>query len=133
MYDIIGNVVDEQNRPIVGVVVDDGFKGTASDGLGYYELKTDKNTINFKMIGFKTQSFDLSKYKDGSKVNVDITLKTDAEGTIYKPVEIISQRTQITEQKKGLSKNQMKNIGFGLLGIALILTSLLVYKAVKKN
>jgi len=133
MYDIIGNVVDEQNRPINDAVVDDGFKQTNTDGFGYYELKTDKKKINFKRVGFLQESFDLSKYKDGSKVNVDITLKTDAEGTIYKPVEIISQRTQITEQKKGLSKNQMKNIGFGLLGIALILTSLLVYKAVKKN
>jgi len=132
MYDIIGNVVDEQNRPIVGVVVDDGSKGTSTDGLGYYELKTDKNKINFKMIGFKQESFDLSKYKDGSKVNVDITLKTDTEGTTYKPLEIIAQRTQVTEQKKGLTKNQMKNIGFVMIGLALILTSVLIYKAVKK-
>ena len=133
MYDIIGNVVDEQNRPIIGVVVDDGSKGTASDGLGYYELKTDKKKINFRMIGYKQESFDLSKYKDGSKVNVDITLKTDVQGTTYNPIEIVAQRTQVTEQKKGLTKNQMKNVGLVMIGIALILTSLLVYKAVKKN
>jgi len=129
MYDIIGNVVDEQNRPILGVVVDDGFKGTSTNSMGYYSLKTDKKRINFRMIGFKQESFDLSKYSDGSSVNVDITLKPDTEITTYKPVEIVSPRTK---QKKGLSKNQMRNIGFAMIGLALILTSVLVYKAVKK-
>jgi hypothetical protein len=132
MYDIIGNVVDEQNRPIVGVVVDDGFKGTSTDTMGYYALKTDKKTINFRMIGFKQESFDLSKYRDGSSVNVDITLKPDTESTTYKPVEVVAKRTPIIVQEKGLTKKQMRNIGFALLGFGLILTSLLVYKAVKK-
>ncbi len=132
MYDIIGNVVDEQNRPINDAVVDDGFKQTNTDGFGYYELKTDKKKINFKRVGFLQESFDLSKYKDGSKVNVDITLKTDTEGTTYKPFEVVAQRTKVTEQQKGLTKNQMKNIGFVMIGLALILTSVLVYKAVKK-
>ncbi len=132
MYDIIGNVVDEQNRPINGVNVDDGSKETTTDGFGYYELKTDKKKINFKRVGFLQESFDLSKYKDGSKVNVDITLKPDTESTTYKPVEIIAQRTKVTEQQKGLTKNQMKNIGFVMIGLALILTSVLIYKAVKK-
>jgi hypothetical protein len=85
------------------------------------------------LIGYKQQSFDLSKYKDGSKVNVDITLTTDVEGTTLKPFEIVDKRTQVVEQKKGLTKSQMKNVGLLMIGIALILTSLLVYKAVKKN
>lgn len=132
MYDIIGNVVDEKNTPLAGVVVDDGFKGTATDNYGYYALKTDKKTINFRLIGYKQQSFDLSKYKDGSKVNVDITLLPDVEGTTLKPFEIVDKRTQVTEQKKGLTKTQMRNLGLGMIGIALILTTFLVYKAVKK-
>lgn len=132
MYDIIGNVVDEQNRPINEAVVDDGFKKTSTDGFGYYELKTDKKKINFKKVGFLEESFDLSKYKDGSKVNVDITLKTDVQGTTYSPIEITAKRTQVTEQKKGLTKTQMRNLGLGMIGIALILTTFLVYKAVKK-
>ena len=132
MYDIIGNVVDEQNRPIVGVVVDDGSKGTSTDGLGYYELKTDKKKINFRMIGFKQDSFDLSKYKDGSKVNVDITLKPDTESTTYKPVEIVAKRNPVVVQEKGLSKKQMKNLGLGMIGIALVLSSILLIKALKK-
>lgn len=131
MYDIIGNVVDEKNAPLIGVVVDDGFKGTSTDILGYYEIKTDKKTINFKLIGYKPKSFDLSKYKEGSKVNVDITLEQDVEGTTYKPIEIIAQRTQVAEQKKGLTKTQMRNLGFGMIGVALLLTSFLVYRAVK--
>ena len=132
MYDIIGNVTDEQNRPIIGVVVDDGYKGTSTDGLGYYELKTDKKKINFRMIGFKQESFDLSKYNDGSKVNVDITLKPDTENTTYKPVEVTAKRNPVVVQEKGMSKTQMRNLGLGLIGIALVLTSVLVYKAVKK-
>jgi len=132
MYDIIGNVVDEQNNPIIGVVVDDGFKGTTTDGLGYYELKTDRKKINFRMIGYKQESFDLSKYKDGSKVNVDITLKTDTESTTLKPFEIVDKRNPVVLQQKGLTKRQMKNIGLGMIGLALVLASVLIYKAVKK-
>lgn len=132
MYDVIGNVTDEKNAPIVGVLVDDGFKGTNTDSNGYYALKTDKKILNFRMIGYKQQSFDLSKYRNGSSVNVDITLLPDTDSTTYKPVEIVSQRTQGKAQKKSLTKNQMRNIGFTMIGLALILTSVLVYKAIKK-
>jgi hypothetical protein len=132
MYYVSGIVADEKNAPLVGAIVDDGFKGTSTNTNGEYNLTTDKKTINFKMIGFNPQSFDLSKYQDESSVRVNITLKTDTEGTTYKPVEIIAQRTKVTEQQKGLTKNQMKNIGFVMIGLALILTSVLVYKAVKK-
>jgi hypothetical protein len=132
MYDIIGNVVDEQNRPISGVNVDDGSKETTTDGFGYYELKTDKKKINFKRVGFLQESFDLSKYKDGSKINVDITLKTDTESTTLKPFEIIEKRNPVVVQEKGLTKKQMRNIGLGMIGIALILSSILLIKALKK-
>jgi hypothetical protein len=132
MYYVSGIVTDEKNAPLVGAIVDDGFKGTSTNTNGEYNLTTDKKIINFKMIGFNPQSFDLSKYQDESSVRVNITLKTDTEGTTYKPVEIIAQRTKVTEQQKGLTKNQMKNIGFVMIGLALILTSVLVYKAVKK-
>ena len=132
MYYVSGIVTDEKNAPLVGAIVDDGFKGTSTNTNGEYNLTTDKKTINFKMIGFNPQSFDLNKYQDESSVRVNITLKTDTEGTTYKPVEIIAQRTKVTEQQKGLTKNQMKNIGLAMIGLALILTSVLVYKAVKK-
>lgn len=132
MYDIIGNVVDEQNRPINGVNVDDGSKETTTDGFGYYEFKTDKKKINFKRVGFLQESFDLSKYKDGSKINVDITLKTDTESTTLKPFEVVAKRNPVVVQEKGLSKKQMKNLGLGMIGIALVLSSILLIKALKK-
>ena len=47
MYDIIGNVTDEKNAPISGVLVDDGKKSTTTDVNGYYEMKTDMKFIKF--------------------------------------------------------------------------------------
>lgn len=81
-YDIIGNVTDEKNNPVQGVVVSDGSKTVSTNAQGYYEIKTDKKSLNFSVSGFKNQTFDLSKYKDGSSVNVDITLnKVGADTT----------------------------------------------------
>ena len=139
MYDIIGNVTDEKNLPIAGVIVDDGAKGTTTDKNGYYEIKTDKKILNFRMISFKPQAFNLSVYKPNSAVNLDIKLLTDTDATTYKPVEITAKRTPtptpepMVVEEKGLSKKNMKIIGFSLLGVALILTSVLIYKAVKKK
>jgi hypothetical protein len=137
MYDVIGNITDNTNTPIAGVIVDDGVNGTSTNASGYYELKTDKKIINFRMISYKPQAFNLSVYKPNSSVNVDVTLLPDTEGTTYKPLEIIAKRTQTPQQivieEKGLTKKQMKVIGFSLIGVALILSSILIYKAVKKN
>lgn len=90
-YDVIGNVTDEQNKPIAGAVVHDGTQGISTNSEGYYEIKTDKKILNFGIIGFKNQTFDLSKYKDGSAVNVDITLKQGDVKT-EKPLEIVDKR-----------------------------------------
>ena len=152
MYDIIGNVTDEKNLPIVGVLVDDGFNGTATDMFGYYEIKTDKKIVNFRMLSFKPQSFDLSVYRPNSAVNLDIKLKTDTDATTFKPVEIVAKRTPKTQpveivakttptptpepivvKEKGLLKKSIKIIGFSLLGVVLILTSAIIYKGMKKK
>jgi len=93
MYDIIGNVTDELNLPIPGVLVEDGYNGTSTDEKGYYALKTNKKLINFRGLGYLPYSFDLSKYKDGSSVNVDAQLKQDKAATTYKPVEVVAKRT----------------------------------------
>ena len=102
MYDIIGNVTDEMNLPIPGVVVDDGFKAATTDEKGYYEIKTDKKTLNFRMIGYAPYSFDLSKYRDGASVNVDATLQRDVSGTTYKPFEVVAKRTPPKNKYRGL-------------------------------
>ena len=146
MYDIIGNVTDEKNLPVVGVIVDDGYNGTTTDTNGYYAIKTDKKILNFRMISFKPQSFNLAVYKPNSAINLDIKLLNDTDATTLKTLEIVAKRTPtptptskststpepIVVKEKGLSKN-MKIIGFSLLGVVLILTSVLVYKAVKKK
>jgi hypothetical protein len=135
MYDVIGNITDDKNLPIAGVIVDDGVKGTSTDANGFYALKTDKKIINFRMLSYKPQAFNLSIYKDGSAVNVDAKLLPDTESTTYKPLEIVAKRTTqpIIIEEKGLTKKQMRNIGFALLGVGLILASVLIYKAVKKK
>jgi hypothetical protein len=78
-YDVIGNIVDEKNNPLIGVIVDDGSQGVPTDINGYFAIKTDKNILNFRMIGYKDQKFDLSKYKSGSSVNVDIQMKPNED------------------------------------------------------
>ena len=98
------------------------------------------------MISFKPQSFNLAVYKPNSAINLDIKLLNDTDATTLKTLEIVAKRTPtptptskststpepIVVKEKGLSKN-MKIIGFSLLGVVLILTSVLVYKAVKKK
>lgn len=134
MYDVIGNITDDKNLPLAGVVVDDGVKGTTTDAYGFYTLKTDKKIINFRMISYKSQAFNLSVYKENSSVNVDVKLLPDTDGTTYKPLEIVAKKTPlIIVEEKGLTKKQMKIIGFSLIGVGLVLTSFLIYKAVKKN
>ena len=73
-YNVIGNVVDEKNKPLIGVSVDDGSNGVITDINGYYAINAINKSLNFRMIGYETQTFDLSKYPDGSSVNVDITM-----------------------------------------------------------
>ena len=73
-YNVIGNIVDEENKPLVGVLVDDGSIGTSTDSNGYYEITTNKKSLNYRLIGFNNQTFDLTKYPDGSSVNVDIKM-----------------------------------------------------------
>ena len=103
MYDIIGNVTDESNLPVPGVLVEDGYTGVSTDAQGYYALKTDKKIINFRGLGYQPYSFDLSKYKDGSSVNVDATLKRDLAATTYGGVEIVAERPTPPKKKyKGL-------------------------------
>lgn len=84
-YDVIGNVVDSADNELKDVVVTDGVKSVKTNNDGYYELKTDLNKLTFSKNGFVTQSFDLSKYKNPSSVNVDITLQTLNNSNNNKP------------------------------------------------
>ena len=73
-YDVIGNVVDSNDKGIKDVVVSDSVQNIKTDSDGYYEIKTEKKTLSFKKGGFTANSFDLGKYKLGTKVNADVTL-----------------------------------------------------------
>lgn len=77
-YDIIGNVVDENNQPIPGVLVTSSrTNGTTTDSNGFYAIQSTDKVLNFQFIGYKAQSYDLSKYPDGSALNVDIQMIPD--------------------------------------------------------
>jgi len=115
MYDIIGNVTDESNLPIPGVLVEDGSTGVNTDAQGYYELKTNKSVINFRGLGYQPYSFDLTKYKDGSSVNVDAKLYRDLEATTYGGVDIVAQRTPPAPPK---NKYKALYITLGVLALA---------------
>lgn len=84
-YDIIGNVVDSADNELKDVLVSDGTQNIKTNNDGYYELKTEKNKLTFSKNGFVTQTFDLSKYKNPSSVNVDITLQTTSNNNIPTP------------------------------------------------
>lgn len=104
-YDIIGNVTDEKNNPIQGVVVSDGAKTVSTNAQGYYEIKTDNKSLNFSISGFKNQTFDLTKYKDGSSVNVDITLN-----------KVGTETTNTGKDGKSPTSPTFVGLGVGLAG-----------------
>jgi hypothetical protein len=126
-YDVIGNVTDQENKPIVGLIVDDGSQGVPTNSDGYYEIKTNKNILNFRIIGFKPQTFDLKKYKDGSAVNVDITMQEDENVTTQKPLEIVASRVTIKPPVKTPTSPLKVGLGVGF-GAGLIAFLIAKYK-----
>ena len=76
MYDVIGNVVDANDKGIKDVVVSDGVQKIKTDSDGYYEIKTTKKTLTYNADNYAPNTFDLGKYKLGAKVNADVTLQS---------------------------------------------------------
>ena len=75
-YDIEGEVKDSADNPIKGVSVSDGVQKYSTMSDGSYSLKTDATKLTFSKDGYNVNTFDLTKYKNPSSVNVDITLTT---------------------------------------------------------
>jgi hypothetical protein len=70
-------------------------------------------------------------YPNDSSVNGSVTLNFDVDSSLN-PNAGDEKSNDIVIEEKGLTKTQMKVIGFSLIGVALILTSFLIYRAVKK-
>lgn len=115
-YDIIGNVVDSADNELKDVVVSDGVQNIKTNEDGYYALKTDKTRLTFSKSGYVTNSFDLSKYKNPSSVNVDITLQSDLGNNV---------------NKSPISKGKKTAIYIGL-AIVVLAGGFFLYKKFKK-
>ena len=134
MYYVSGSVKDEKGVGSPRVLVGNGKKNIFTDKDGNYQIEGDNITkkITYFKIGYQNEILDLSKFQDESSVNGNLIMKSSA--TIADSNSEGGEKSNdIAIEEKGLTKKQMKVIGFSLLGVALILTSVLVYKAVKKK
>jgi hypothetical protein len=132
MYYVSGIVKDEKGVGIARVAVSNGKKGVFTDKDGNYQIDTDvyNNKIRLSKSGYQSQVIDLTQYQNDSSVNGNVTLKSISGEVLETSYD---DKSKENVESKGLSKKQMKVIGFSLLGVALILTSILVYKAIKKQ
>jgi hypothetical protein len=103
-YDIEGEVKDSKDNPIKGVSVSDGVQKYTTMSDGSYSLKTDATKLTFSKDGYNDNTFDLTKYKNPSPVNVDITLTNKSSSNETK-----------TPTKGKLPKKTLIYIGVGLV------------------
>jgi hypothetical protein len=122
-YDIIGNVNDSSDNGIKDVIVSDGVQSVKTNEDGYYELKTDKTKLTFGKNGYNVNTFDLSKYKNPSSVNVDVTLttKSTSNTTPTPPTK--------TDEKAKSTKKILIYVGVGLV---VLVGGYFIYKKLKK-
>ena len=115
-YDIIGNVNDSSDNGIKDVVVSDGVQNVKTNGDGYYELKTEKTKLTFTKSGYNVNTYDLTKYKNPSSINVDVTLTTKS--------------TSNTTPSESSSKKKM--IIYVGIGLVVLVGGFFIYKKFKK-
>jgi len=117
-YDIIGNVNDSSDNGIKDVIVSDGTKNVSTNEDGYYELKTDATKLTFTKSGYNVNTFDLTKYKNPSSVNVDITLTSK------------SSNNSPTSSPK--AKNTKKTLMYVGVGLVVLVGGYFLYKKLTK-
>jgi|LakMenEpi05May12_1017382.scaffolds.fasta_scaffold27269_2 hypothetical protein len=134
MYNVSGIVKDEKGVGIPRVLIRGGKNMIFTDASGNYKVEVDDiaQKITFFKFGFMDETLDLKKYQEKPSENGNLIMKSSA--TIADSNSEGGEKSNdIAIEEKGLSKKQMKVIGFSLLGVALILTSFLIYKAIKKK
>jgi len=99
--DVIGNIMDSQNKPIVGATIKLGKETTTTKDEGYYEIKGDGDVLQVIATGYKPKEFDLSKL--GGMANVDLNLekdeKTDSNTPIGSGNMMLPQSTLVSQAK----------------------------------
>lgn len=126
-YDIIGNVVDENNQPIPGVLVTSSrTNGTTTDNNGFYAIQTTDKVLNFQFVGYKAQSYDLSKYPDGSALNVDVQMIRDTT------LSILNIEDTIKTDKPIETDNPLKKYRYIIGGIFGLGLATITYGIAKK-
>lgn len=124
-YDIIGNVNDSSDNGIKDVIVSDGVQSVKTNEDGYYELKTEKTKLTFGKNGYNVNSYDLTKFKNPSSVNVDITLTTKSAGNQPSSDTTPSK----TDEKAKSTKKILIYVGVGLV---VLVGGYFIYKKFKK-
>lgn len=117
-YDIEGEVKDSADNPIKGVSVSDGVQKYSTMSDGTYSLKTDATKLTYTKDGYNDNTFDLTKYKNPSSVNVDITLTSK------------SANNAPTSSPK--AKNTKKTLMYVGVGLVVLVGGYFLYKKLTK-